>query len=74
MRLVGEFSAPNAGPLQRGCARGVAGAGRRHSGLGLSLCVNFMTLFGGALEMESAPGVETMVTLRFPADRVFDGA
>lgn len=44
---------------------------KRHegTGLGLYLCHNFMTLFGGTLDIESEADAGTMVTLRFPAER-----
>jgi signal transduction histidine kinase len=40
------------------------------AGLGLPLAKGFVELHGGSLEIESAPGVGTTVTLRFPAERV----
>lgn len=44
---------------------------RRHegTGLGLFLCSNFMTLFGGSLSIKSAVGEGTSVSLHFPANR-----
>ncbi len=44
---------------------------RKHegTGLGLHLCLNFMTLFGGTLKIESALGKGTAITLRFPPER-----
>jgi len=44
---------------------------RRHkgTGLGLHLCVNFMQLFGGTLEVESKVDKGTTVTICFPAER-----
>jgi len=44
---------------------------RRHegTGLGLYLCVNFMKLFGGTLEIESEIDKGTQVTLHFPPER-----
>ncbi|HEY4134961.1 MAG TPA: MHYT domain-containing protein [Alphaproteobacteria bacterium] len=40
------------------------------TGLGLPLTKHLMELHGGALEIESASGVGTTVTLRFPASRL----
>lgn len=44
---------------------------RQHdgTGLGLTLCVNLMKLFGGTLDLESEVGVGTEVALRFPPSR-----
>jgi len=44
---------------------------RRHegTGLGLHLCVNFMKLFGGTLDVESEVGKGTTMTLKFPSER-----
>ncbi len=44
---------------------------RRHegTGLGLYLCISFMKLFGGSLEVESEVGKGTTVTLKFPKSR-----
>lgn len=44
---------------------------RRHegTGLGLPLCVNFMRLFGGTIEIESDIGKGTTITLCFPPER-----
>jgi PAS domain S-box-containing protein len=42
-------------------------------GLGLSVAVGLMQLHGGALEIDSADGTGTTVTLRFPAARVLNG-
>ncbi len=44
---------------------------RKHegSGLGLYLCSNFMTLFGGTLEIQSTTGMGTAIMLYFPAER-----
>ncbi|MEH6633509.1 MAG: ATP-binding protein [Halopseudomonas aestusnigri] len=44
---------------------------RRHegTGLGLYLCISFMKLFGGSLEIESEVGKGTTVTLKFPKSR-----
>jgi len=44
---------------------------RRHegTGLGLYLCVNFMMLFGGSLEIKSEVNNGTTVFLRFPPER-----
>ncbi len=39
------------------------------SGLGLTLVKSFIELHGGRLEIDSAPGVGTTVTLVFPAER-----
>ncbi|MBT4890613.1 MAG: hypothetical protein HON65_13780 [Rhodospirillales bacterium] len=39
------------------------------TGLGLHLCVNFMKLFGGTLNIESDVGEGTKVTLQFPPER-----
>jgi signal transduction histidine kinase/amino acid transporter len=49
-----------------------ASLGRRYSGsgLGLSLTQMLTQLHGGRLEVESAPGAGTRVTLRFPAGRL----
>ncbi len=50
-------------------------ADRTHSrryegtGLGLHLCVNFMKLFGGILDIESEVETGTTMTLRFPPER-----
>jgi len=43
------------------------------TGLGLSISKALMELHGGALTMESEPGVGTVVHLHFPQDRVRDG-
>jgi PAS domain S-box-containing protein len=40
------------------------------TGLGLSISRNLMELHGGSLSIESAPGVGTIATMRFPASRV----
>ena len=47
-------------------------AARRHEGmgLGLPLAKAFTELHGGTLEIQSAPGVGTRVTVRLPAGRV----
>lgn len=44
---------------------------RRHegTGLGLHLCVNFMKLFGGSLEIESEVDKGTTIALIFPPER-----
>jgi len=44
---------------------------RRHhgTGLGLHLCSNLMTLFGGSLKIDSEPNKGTTVTLTFPSER-----
>lgn len=42
-------------------------AGRRGTGLGLSIVRSIMDLHNGALQIDSAPGEGTRVTLRFPA-------
>ncbi|MCW8914922.1 MAG: transporter substrate-binding domain-containing protein [Magnetovibrio sp.] len=44
---------------------------RRHegTGLGLHLCVKFMKLFGGKLDIKSQENVGTTVTLHFPSER-----
>jgi len=39
------------------------------TGLGLPLCVNFMKLFGGTLEIDSDAGKGTTVIVRFPSER-----
>ncbi len=39
------------------------------TGLGLHLCVNFMNLFGGSLEMDSVIDNGTTVQLQFPQER-----
>jgi PAS domain S-box-containing protein len=41
------------------------------TGMGLALCRSMAELHGGHLELESAPGVGTTVTVRFPRARVF---
>ncbi|MEO5373426.1 MAG: PAS domain-containing protein [Alphaproteobacteria bacterium] len=45
---------------------------RRHegTGLGLPLTKSLVELHGGRLDITSAPGVGTTVTLRFPAERI----
>jgi PAS domain S-box-containing protein len=45
---------------------------RKHDGVGLGLALTkrLMQLHGGALEVESAPGAGTLVTLLVPRDRV----
>ncbi len=43
------------------------------SGLGLPLSKSLMEGHGGTLEIESSPGVGTLVTAIFPADRVIEG-
>ena len=40
------------------------------TGLGLSICRDLMALHGGSLSIDSEPGCGTVVTIRFPADRV----
>ena len=40
------------------------------TGLGLPLSKSLMEAHGGTLEIESEPGIGTMVTASFPADRV----
>ncbi|KAA0574141.1 PAS domain-containing protein [Azospirillum sp. B21] len=40
------------------------------TGLGLSICRDLMALHGGSLSIDSEPGCGTVVTVRFPADRV----
>jgi len=49
---------------------------RRHqgTGLGLPLTKALAELHGGALELESAPGVGTTATLLFPRERIRDAA
>ena len=42
------------------------------SGLGMFICVKFMKLFGGTLELESQVDVGTTVTLRFPPERTIN--
>ena len=44
---------------------------RRHegTGLGLHLCVNFMKLFGGALDITSKEGIGTKIVISFPSER-----
>lgn len=39
------------------------------TGLGLHLCVNFMKLFGGTLDVQSEVNKGTTITLRFPPER-----
>ena len=40
------------------------------TGLGLHICLKFMQLHGGSLEIDSEIRVGTTVTIRFPAERV----
>ncbi|MBT4890002.1 MAG: transporter substrate-binding domain-containing protein [Rhodospirillales bacterium] len=42
------------------------------TGLGLHLCVNFMKLFGGTLQIESKKDKGTTVTLQFPSERTIN--
>ncbi|NQU59398.1 MAG: hypothetical protein HQ513_19370 [Rhodospirillales bacterium] len=44
---------------------------RRHegTGLGLHLCINFMKLFGGTLDVESEINSGTTMTVKFPPER-----
>ncbi len=46
--------------------------GRRHegTGLGLPLTKALVELHGGSLNLQSEPGVGTVVTVRFPAERI----
>lgn len=41
----------------------------KQTGIGLIICQRFMNLFGGAMNIESAPGSGTRVSLSFPPDR-----
>lgn len=54
--------------FQRGC--GAAAAGREGVGLGLSLCRDIASLMGGALMLESTPGLGSLFIFEFPAERV----
>lgn len=49
---------------------------RKHegTGLGLPLTKGLVELHGGVMELDSAPGAGTTVTLRFPPDRVIRAA
>jgi len=42
----------------------------RGTGLGLPLCKNFMELHGGCLDFQSEAGAGSIVTVRFPKERV----
>jgi signal transduction histidine kinase/CheY-like chemotaxis protein len=53
--------------FQRG--RGQVAAGREGVGLGLSLCRDIASLMGGALMLESTPGLGSIFTFEFPAER-----
>jgi signal transduction histidine kinase len=44
------------------------------TGLGLSLVKRLAELHGGSLAIQSAPGKGTLVTIKFPKERVFAGA
>ena len=43
---------------------------RQGTGLGLSLCKNFIELHGGYLDFQSEVGAGTTVTVRFPRERI----
>jgi signal transduction histidine kinase len=49
---------------------------RKHDGvgLGLSICRSIMKAYGGSIELQSAVGMGTMVTLKMPAERVIPAA
>ena len=53
--------------FQRG--RGQVAARREGVGLGLSLCRDIASLMGGALMLESTPGLGSIFTFEFPAER-----
>ena len=47
---------------------------RQHegTGLGLHLCANFMSLFGGSMDIDSMVDHGTTVSLHFPSERTID--
>src|SRR3546814_13473094 len=49
---------------------------RRYDGVGLGLPLTkaFVEVHGGVLELESAPGQGTRITVRLPAERIADDA
>jgi signal transduction histidine kinase len=53
-----------------GQVNAASSAGRQGSGLGLSIVKALVELHGGALAIDSAPGVGTTIKVTVPADRV----
>ena len=63
-RISTEFVAP----------ANIPSSDKEGSGLGLPVSIALMKAHGGALHIDSAPGKGTIVTLRFPPDRVLSAA
>jgi signal transduction histidine kinase len=55
-------------PFRQG--RSAAAAAEGGTGLGLSLVKSLIELHGGTIALDSRPGGGTVVSLRFPSDRV----
>lgn len=56
--------------------QGQAGLSRKYGGtcLGLSICRALVELHGRRIDMQSAPGAGTTVTVRLPASGILRGA